>query len=371
MEKTNVKSIVDIFKDIEDRRIGPQHLLIEIIVITILASICDANSFVDVSNWGKANATWLKKYLKLPFGIPSHDTFSNVFRVLKPKQFEACFFNWMQQVQSITEGDVIAIDGKTLRGSYDKNAHRFAINMVSAWSSLNNTVLGQIKTETKSNEITAIPKLLEMLDINGCIITIDAAGCQEKITEVIVENGGDYVIALKDNQPTLFNSAQEHFEELLEKNHTALNFHSTSENGHGREDTKNYYVFDDIDELEGMEKFRDLAAIGVAENISKANGKITYGLRFYILSLVLTAKMFGACVRSHWAIENKLHWCLDVTFNEDASRIRKDHGAENMSIARRIALNLLRNNGDNKRSLRAKRKMAGWDQKYLQQVVGF
>ncbi len=368
---SNVESISHFFSDINDYRVGPRHLLIDVIVISILASICDADSYVDIANWGKANEYWLQEYLKLPCGIPSHDTFNDIFRMIIPEEFEKCFLLFTQSIQTVTQGDVLAIDGKSLNSSYDKGDNHAAINMVSAWSSLNGTTLGQIKTAAKSNEITAIPELLEMLSIKNCIITIDAAGCQKKITEVIIEKEADYILALKGNQPTLYASAQEHFEELIETNPSKVDFHSTTKTGHGRQEVRNYYVFDDVDDIDGTEGFESLAAIGVSENIRTKDGKTTIGLRFYILSLVLAAEMFGGCVRSHWGVENNLHWCLDVTFHEDASRIRKGNGAENMSIARRIALNLLRNNGDNKKSIRSKRKVAGWDKEYLKQVVGF
>lgn len=372
MEHVNISSAIEIFSDIKDPRIGPAHFLIDIIVITILATICGANNYVEIAAWGRANKDWLKTYLRLSAGIPSHDTFTNVFRFIDPMEFEICFLKWMHLIQDKTMGDVIAIDGKVLRGSYDKNSNKAAINMVSAWSGLNSVILGQVKTGNKSNEITAIPELLKLLDIKDCIITIDAAGCQEKITKDIVEQGGDYVIALKGNQSTLYNAAQEQFEEMLENHPGKIDFHETVESGHGRQETRNYYVFhDDVENLDGSNKFENLSAIGVVESTREDAEKITHGLRFYILSTILTAEMFGGCVRAHWGVENNVHWQLDVTFNEDSSRIRKNNGPENLSIARRIALNLLKNNGDDKKSIAVKRKTAGWDKDYLLQVIGF
>lgn len=290
---------------------------------------------------------------------------------MDPLQFEQGFLNWVNSVEKITNGDVIAIDGKVLKGSTDKQNLYQAINMVSAWSALNNLILGQIKTASKSNEITAIPELLSILNIEGAIITIDAIGCQKSITETIVQEGGDYVIALKGNQPTLYNNAKEQFEDLLQNQYNALDFYRSEESGHGRHEVRNNYVFEIGDDFEGAEGFENLSAIGVSENICTVDGETTRAVRFYILSMLLSAKMFAGCVRSHWNVENKLHWCLDATFKEDASKIRKDHGPENMSVARRMALNLLKNNGDSKRSLRAKRKISAWDPEYLKKTVGF
>jgi predicted transposase YbfD/YdcC len=367
-------SIIGHFGDIKDYRVGFDHLLIDIIVIAICACICNADTWVDVEIWGKANIEWLRKFLKLPFGIPSHDTFGRVFSIIKPAEFEKRFISWTNSVCLKKEADdvidVIPIDGKTLRRSYDKKSNRAAIHMVGAWSSKNKVSLGQIKTSEKSNEITAIPKLLDMLAIKGCIITVDAMGCQKNITHKIVDNKADYVIAVKDNQPTLRQEISDHFENLLADNAEKIDFHETVEQKDGQEIYRSYYVSDDVDELDSGDDFANINSIGMVETKRIKNGEVSCEIKFFILSFITSALSFCDCVRGHWGIENSLHWVLDVAFNEDGSRIRKKHGPENMAIIRRITLNLLKKVPGKKRSIKSKRLLAGWDKSYLEEVLG-
>lgn len=369
----NKLSIAEHFGDIKDHRVRFDHLLIDVIVIAICACICNADSWVDVEIWGKANIEWLKKFLKLPFGIPSHDTFSRIFSIIKPTGFEKRFINWTNSVYSNTNGviDVIPIDGKSLRHSYDKKSNQAAIHMVGAWPSKNKISLGQVKTSEKSNEITAIPELLDMLAIKGCIITIDAMGCQKDITHNIVDNGGDYVIAVKDNQPTLRQEIEDYFENAISSGPGQIGFHETIEKKNGEEIHRRYYVSEEVDEVDSSDDFANVSSIGMVETKRIKNGETSSEIRYFILSFVTTALFFSHCVRGHWGIENSLHWVLDVAFNEDRSRIRKNHGAENMAILRRISLNLLKNVAGKKKSIKSKRLLAGWDKTYLEQVLGF
>jgi len=370
----NKLSIAEHFGDIKDHRVRFDHLLIDVIVIAICACICSADSWVDVESWGKANIEWLKKYLKLPFGIPSHDTFGRIFSIIKPMEFEKRFISWTHSIYSNTNDviDVIPIDGKALRRSYDKKSNQAAIHMVGAWSLKNKVSLGQVKTSEKSNEITAIPKLLDMLAIKGCIITIDAMGCQKDITHKIVNNGGDYVIAVKDNQPTLRQEIEDYFENAISSEPDKIDFHETIETKNGEQIYRMYYISSEVDELDSSDDFANVSSIGMVETKRIKNGEISSEIRYFILSFITTALFFSNCVRGHWGIENSLHWVLDVAFNEDYSRIRKNHGAENMAIIRRISLNLLKNNvAGKKKSMKSKRLLAGWDTKYLEQVLGF
>lgn len=366
-------SIVEHFKDIKDFRIRFSHPLTEVIVIAICACICNADTWVDVEIWGKANIEWLKKFLSLPFGIPSHDTFGRIFSIIKSEEFEKCFICWANSISEVVGEiiDIIPVDGKSVKHSYDKRSNKAAIHIVGAWSSKNKISLGQVKTSEKSNEITAIPELLNALSVSGCVVTLDAMGCQKAITKKIIEEDADYVIATKDNQPTLHQEIAEHFEAKFEYDHKKLDFHETIEAKDGCKISRRYYVCDDIEELDSCDEFEGLSSIGMVETKREKEGKTSYETRYYILSFIASAVFFSDCARGHWGIENSLHWVLDVCFNEDASRIRKDNGAENMAIIRRVALNLLKKETSKKnRSMKSKRLLAGWDKSYLEKVVG-
>lgn len=369
-----IDSFMSHFSILEDPRLNNHkqlHSLEDILVLTLLAVICGAESWVDIEDFGKCNKSWLKKFLKFSNGIPSHDTIGGVFRRLEPEQFKACFLSWVQSLVEVSEGDIITIDGKTLRHSYDSADKRNAIHMISAWSCGNELVLGQFKTEEKSNEITAIPELLKVLNLTGCTVTIDAMGCQKKIAKDIVKGGGDYVLSLKENHKTLHDDVALYMESLrsghLKNRH--FDYFEHSEKGHGRIETRRHWITDNIDWLDGKSSWSSMKSIGMVERERQVKDKISKEIHFYISSREADAKEFAKCVRSHWEVENKLHWVLDVCFNEDACRVRKDFSAENFAVIRHLALNLLKQENTFKGSMRRKRKRAGWDRDYLIKIM--
>ena len=368
-------TIADHFADLEDPRIErtKHHQLIDIITISICAVICGADTWVDIESYGRAKYEWLKKILELPNGIPSHDTIARVFSRLKPEQFQKCFLSWIQSISCFNPGEVIAIDGKTLRHSYDRGGNKKAIHMVSAWATSQRLVLGQVKVDKKSNEITAIPALLKVLELNGSIITIDAMGCQRSIVKSIVEQKGDYVITLKKNQPSLYARVEELFKKAIIQGfsgftHTA--YSTNKESNHGRSEIRHHLMLSDIKELidpdNQWEKFQ---SIGMIESVRIVKGKTTIETRYYISSLPNDAQKLGKSVRSHWGIENSLHWVLDVGFREDECRIRKDNAPQNFAILRHISLNLLNQEKTSKTGAKNKRLRAGWDDDYLTKIL--
>jgi predicted transposase YbfD/YdcC len=361
----------DHFADLTDpRRREVTHPLINIVTIAVCAVLCGADDFVAIAEYGEKKKDWLAKFLDLSAGIPSHDRFNAVLGALKPAEFEKCLLSWVTALHEITEGQLVAIDGKTLRRSFDAASGKAAIHMVSAWATANHLSLGQVVVDDKSNEITAIPKLLEILELSGCLVTIDAMGCQSDIAEQIVAGGADYVLAVKGNQPTLHEGIVQFFLDHLEDDFARVKVsrYQTEEHGHGREETRTYYVCSVPADLPDRWRWKKLTAIGIAINHTLRDGKQTSEVRHYILSRKLTAKKFADAVRGHWSIENRLHWQLDVTFGEDQSRIRKGHADANFSILRRTALSLLKNNRA-KIGIKNKRLAAGWDNDYLAQVL--
>ncbi len=348
-----------------------RHELIDIIILTICAVICGADEFKQIEEYGNIKKDWLKSFLELPNGIPSHDTIGRVFAAIDPDKFKRCFLNWVGSVAKTTKGEVVAIDGKTLRRSHDRASNKAAIHMVSAWADENHMVLGQIKTAEKSNEITAIPELLNLLKINGCVVTIDAMGCQKKIAEKIIEKNADYALALKENQPNLYNDVKLFFEDALKSNFKDIphKFHETTDGDHGRIEIRRYWTVSDIDWLCGKENWKKLNIIGMVESQREINGRISTEYRFYISSLENDAKKFGQAVRGHWGVENKLHWVLDIAFREDESRIRKGHAPDNFAAVRHIALNMIKHEKTAKVGTHTKRKMAGWDNDYLMKIL--
>jgi predicted transposase YbfD/YdcC len=324
-----------------------------------------------IAQYGRKKKEWLEQFLDLSAGIPSHDGFNRVLGALQPYAFEKCLLSWITALHEVTEGQIVAIDGKTLRRSFDAASSKSAIHMVSAWATANCISLGQVVVDAKSNEITAIPQLLELLVISGCLVTIDAMGCQTEIAAKIVAGGGDCVLAVKGNQPTLHAGSEQFFLDPLEDDfaRVPVSRYETEEHGHGRDDTRTYSVCSAPDDLPDRERWPHLKAVGLAINDTVRGGKQTSEVRFYILSQKLSAKKFAEAVRGHWSIENRLHWQLDVTFGEDQSRIRKKHADANFSILRRTALSLLKNNHTAKVGVKNKRLSAAWDQDYLAEVL--
>lgn len=372
--QVKTSSLLEHFASLEDPRIErcKAHLLLDIIAIAICAVIAGAETWVDMEDYGNAKQEWLSSYLSLNNGIPSHDTFARVFARLNPQQMQTCFVSWIKAVAKVTQGQVIAIDGKTIRGSYDHSTGKGAIHMVSAWASANRLVLGQVKVDERSNEITAIPELLQVLDIAGCIVTIDAMGCQTKIAKLISERGADYILSLKGNQGNLYEDVQQVFAHAQQQNFNEIDhsFYQSVDKNHGRIEIRRHWTMSDIEYLLNSNKWQNFKSIGMVQSERRVKGKTSIENRFYISSLPSDAELFAHSVRSHWQIENSQHWVLDVAFNEDDCRIRKHNAPENFAILRRLALNLLSQERSAKVGVKAKRLKAGWDNDYLIKVLG-
>lgn len=376
MPPTPLASFQTYSADIEDPRVERtrRYELLDLIVIAICAVICGADDWVDVEAWGNAKLDWLRQYLPLPSGIPSHDTFGEVFGRLKPEQFETSFLRWVQAVMGASGGKIVAIDGKTLRGSHDRRLGKSAIYMVSAWASANHLLLGQVKVDEKSNEITAIPALLELLTLGGCVVTIDAMGTQTEIARVIVDQGGDYVLAAKDNQGHLYEDVVATFQEAEERQfeHVPHTYAKTINKGHGRVEIRECWAIERLDYLEALrtaEDWPELRSLIMVRAERRLGTEVSLERRYYISSLPEHAERLLMIIRSHWGVENELHWCLDVAFHEDDSRIRKGDGAQNFSFLRRLALTLLKSEKTAQMGLKAKRHKAGWDNDYLLTVL--
>lgn len=364
--------IRDHFAPLTDpRRRKVVYPLINIITIALCAVIAGADDFVAIAEFGRKKRTWLSQFLDLRGGIPSHDRFNAIFAAIKPAEFEKCLLSWITALHEVSGGQVVAIDGKTLRHSFDKATGKSAIHMVSAWASANHISLGPVVVDAKSNEITAIPKLLEILEISGCLVTIDAMGCQVEIAAKIIESKADYVLAVKGNQPTLHEGIEtfflDHFEDDFAR--VGVSRHEAKEKGHGRTETRSYLVCEPPADLPDRARWKGLKAIGIAIGETIRDGEAVSDVRHYILSRKLSGKEFAAAVRSHWSIENSCHWSLDVTFGEDQSRIRKGHADANFRILRRTALSLRKNNQDLKVGIKNRRLAAAWDDSYLEQVL--
>ena len=367
-------SVVTFFAELPDPRspLGRRHLLSDVLTIAICGVICGAEGWAEVEQFGRDKLAWLRTFLALPHGIPSHDTFGRIFARLDPKVFERGFVAWMEALTDRSGGRIVAVDGKTLRHSFDHASEQAAVHMVSAFASANHLVLGQIATQAKSNEITAIPKLLELLDLHGAIVTIDAMGCQKEIARTILKQGGDYVLAVKDNQPTLHKQVTGLMDEGIRESFRWMHHDGCVETNadHGRIETRRVWSTPDVQWLKGTGEWPGLRSLAVVESTREVQGQTSRERRYYISSLDgKDAQVTAAAIRGHWGIENQLHWSLDVSFREDDCRIRKGHGAENFSRLRRIALNLLKNEKSVKIGIKTKRLKAGWNHDYLLRIL--
>jgi predicted transposase YbfD/YdcC len=362
------KNLTSIFGQIDDPRsdINKLHNLNDILLIGIISVICAADTWKNMEGYAKAKEDFLRTFLELPNGIPSHDTFNRVFSAIDSEQFEDCFIQWINTLAKITQGEVVAIDGKTIRGA-KANGKKSPVHMVSAWANDNNLVLGQTKVNEKSNEITAIPKLLEVLSIKGAIVTIDAMGCQTDIAEKIISKKADYILAVKDNQKLLHKNIQDEF-----RFSKVIKVATDLDMGHGRIETRTASVITDFKFIEQDNKWKKLHSIIKIESIREfknSNKPTETATRYYISSLSADAEDFQKAIRLHWGVENKLHWTLDVAFSEDASRKRTGNAAQNFSILNKIALNKLKNEKTEKQGIKGKRLRAAWDNPYLLKVL--
>ena len=367
--------IADHFACIEDHRRdqGKLHRLSDILTIAICAVVAGAEGWDDIAAFGHAKQAWFTQRLKLKHGMPSADTIRRVIARIDPAAFEHCFLSWVSTLTKKITGEVVALDGKTHRGSYDKDDPKARLHTVSAWANTQRLVLAQRKVDGKSNEITAIPALLEVLDVAGCIVTLDAMGTQVAIAEELHGQQADYVLALKANQDGLYEEVQGYFQDGRRRAFAGMPVtqDETLDLGHGRKEIRRASASSDVSWLGQAARWPGLKSIIEVESERHAQGVPTPERRYFISSLEAEAAHLLGVIRSHWMIENGVHWVLDVVFSEDASRIRREHGAENFGILRRLALNLLRQHPSKKQSLRMKRKRAGWDDDFLAQVIGF
>ena len=366
-------AITAYFSVLEDpRRYNRRHKLLDIVVIAICAAICGAEGWEDIELFGETKEEWLREFLELPHGPPSDDTYRRVFAALDAEEFQVCFMDWIEAVEELTQGQVIAVDGKTLRRSHDRSQGKKALQMVSAWASANGLVLGQRKVDGESNEITAVPELLDVLEIAGCIVTLDAIHCQTETVETIVNKGADYVLPVKENQPRLLEALQGLFDDPAEMRWVECDYHRTEDRGHGRVEIRECWSTSDPEYLNyigTLAEWRGLQSIVMIQTERQLGAQTTVSRRYFISSLRSDAERLLQAVRGHWGIENKVHWVLDIAFREDDCRIRKGYGAENFAVLRHIALNLLRRETSAKRSIKGKRMKAALDEEYLFKVL--
>jgi len=360
-------SLSDHFRQLTDPRIerSKRHALDDILIISICALLCGAEGFAEMEEFGKAQREWLSRLLELPNGIPSHDTFGRVFALLDPVQFSEAFTAWTQSLREVLPGEIVALDGKTLRRS--GGAGGGPVHLVSAWAAGHRLVLGQLRTAHKSNEITAVPELLRRLELAGCIVTLDAMGCQKTIAREIHEADADYVLALKANHEVLHEEIKTFLDDALDhpKSLPKASRHETLEKDHGRIETRRYLCTGKLDWLADRALWTALRSVAVVESEREIDGQTTRERRYYLSSLPPHAPELARAIRGHWGIENSLHWVLDVALREDECRVRSGHAATNLATLRHMALNLLRQDTTKKRGIRTKQKIAGWDHRYL------
>lgn len=370
MARPTLRALADHFEDLPDPRLdrNKEHALLDVLVVAVCAILAGCDSWADVERFGRAKLDWFRTFLRLPNGIPSHDTFGRVFARLDPEAFGARFTAWMTAACETLGLKQVAIDGKTMRGS--RGPQGTAAHVVSAFATANGITLGQRQVDEKSNEITAIPELLKVLDIAGALVTIDAMGCQTKIAHQVRAGGADYLLAVKENQPALYGDIHQFVTDALANDYRGVghSFWEAEERSHGRDEFRACYVFDAQDVVKGLASWPDLTSVVVIVSSRAVNGQTTDEVRYYISSRKASAKAFAQNVRSHWGIENGLHWVLDVCFGDDASRVRNGHGPANFALLRRLALAVLKQQTD-KHSLRGRRLIAGWDHGYLEQLL--
>ncbi len=365
--------LTEYFSGIRDpRRRGSriQHRLLDILVIAVCGVLCGVEGWEDLELFGEAKKEWFETFLELSNGIPSHDTFARVFAMLDVESFQSAFIAWTQAVAEVTEGELIAIDGKSLRRSFDKAAGRSALHIVSAWAGGRRLSLGQVAVDAKSNEITAVPKLLEMLNVKGCVVSLDAMGCQKEIAEKIIEKEADYVLALKGNHGDLKEEVEAQFESCIEDGFKDMDheFTETTEKDHGRIEIRKYWTIMNLDWLSVRGFWKDIATVTRVESTRIIKDEQTQEIRYYISSLKEPSKVPPA-IRGHWGIENSLHWCLDVAMNEDQCRIRNKKAPVNFALLRKMGINMLKRETLLKRGIRAKQKNCGWNHQYLLTVL--
>ncbi len=367
IERLSMLDYLEGFPDSRDPRMI-KHLLVDIITIAVVAVICGADNWEEIELFGRSKEDWFREFLKLPEGIPSHDTFNRVFAWLDPQEFQKRFMHWTEALRKHVESEVIAIDGKTARRSKDNGR---VLHMVSAWASSNRLILGQVKKNDKSNEITAIPELLDQIMIKNCIVTIDAMGCQTAIAEKIIERKADYILALKGNQETLHDDIRDFFEAEINDEHTefSFDFSESETRGHGRIDIRRCWATSQIDWLQQKPKWKNLQSVVMIESERHINNQVSKEHRFYISSCKPDAEQLNKNIQLHWGIENSQHWVLDIAFREDECRTRKDNAPHNFALIRHWTLNLLRQEKTSKKSIRAKRLKAGWDMSYFVELL--
>jgi predicted transposase YbfD/YdcC len=376
-------SLFEHFQNLQDPRVNrtKRHDLLDVMIISVCTLLCGGETYNDMEDFGKAKEDWFKTFLKLPNGIPSHDTFNRVFAALDPNKFLDCFLEWTQAMREVVDKEIVALDGKALRSALNKDDQLKYV--VSAWAESNNMVLGQIKVADKSNEITAIPKLLRVLELSGCIVTIDAMGCQKKIAKEVIEADADYVFSLKGNQETVHREVQSFMDACIDDSKAnqlprneklKLDQHfrhcETVDGDHGRIEIRRYYQSDDLAWFEDLDKWEGLRSVGVVESVREIGDEVTTERRYFLSSLPLDVETMARAIRGHWGIENKLHWVLDVCFREDYSRVRSGHAAENLASLRRLALNLLKKEKTKKRGIKGKQLNASWNHAYLLKLLG-
>ena len=355
----------------EPREANKSHKLLDIITIALCAVICGCDGWSQFELFAQTKEEWFKTFLELPHATPSDDTFARVFAALDPVEFQEAFVSWVHVIQTLTSGEIVAIDGKTLRRSHDRRWEKKPIHMVSAWASQNRMVLGQVRTDEKSNEISAIPQLLKILDINGCIVTIDAMGCQKNIAKQIIDQEADYVLALKGNQGLLHEDIKLFFEDAAKSDFTDIDctYLETIDGDHGRIETRRYRCTSEIDWLPDKNRWEGLRTVIMVERERDTNDQLSVETSYYITSLENDPEKLAGAVRSHWGIENSLHWVLNIAFREDESRIRKDNAPENMAVLRHMALNMLKKEDSKRISIKSKRLKAGWDNSFLAKII--